>query len=181
MKPILQLWNPLLREKCVTVIDSNDTHTQEIISEMIDTLSQIWWVWLAAPQLGYLQRIILIRPKPTKSRPDLIDQWPIIMINPQIISHGETIIIDREWCLSIPKPETESQIFGKVPRFQSIHITYMDPQWNLIQCDYGDFVARIIQHEIDHLEGKLFLDIVDMKTLCSYEEYTKQLLLEKDI
>lgn len=98
------------------------------------------------------------------------------MVNPQIIDHSEKIVNDWEWCLSIPIAEPqEARIYGKVPRYESITVTHQDEYWNIILNTYHDLVARIIQHEIDHLDGKLFIDTVDMMTLCSYEEYIKQI------
>lgn len=108
-----------------------------------------WWVWLAAPQVGYNKRLIIVSL--LKDRED--ETYPtVIMINPEILTHSEEKQISDEWCLSLPE-ET-----GKVPRYKEIKIKYFDEKYkeNIIKLSW--LRACIVQHEIDHLDWILFTD-----------------------
>jgi peptide deformylase len=90
------------------------------------------------------------------------------MINPQIIAHSDVVVPGWEGCLSVPG------IRGLVPRYQMIEIAYHDRYGQLQKLELTDFVARIFQHEYDHLEGIVFLDRVettfDMMTEAEYQQ-----------
>lgn len=93
---------------------------------------------------------------------------PTAVINPKIISHSEKISKDWEGCLSIPG------IRAPVPRWQSIKVEFTNRQNRIMTRSYHDFVARIFQHEIDHLDGTVFLDRVETtKDIITEKEYQK--------
>jgi peptide deformylase len=93
---------------------------------------------------------------------------PTAMINPQIVTHSSEMVKGWEGCLSVPG------IRGLVPRYQTIEVEYTDRNGNLQKQELTDFIARIFQHEYDHLEGLVFLDRVeDNQDLISEEEYQK--------
>ena len=107
------------------------------------------WVWLAAPQIWHNKRLIVV---------SLLKDWDdenfktIMMINPEVLEHSSDTDIDVEWCLSVPWEK------WKVERFHKIKLKYQDDKWNEHKLVLEWLKARIIQHEIDHLDGVLFTD-----------------------
>jgi peptide deformylase len=96
---------------------------------------------------------------------------PTAMINPRIIAHSSEMVKGWEGCLSVPG------IRGLVPRYQTIEVEYRDRYGNLQKQELTDFIARIFQHEYDHLEGLVFLDRVENNhDLISEEEYQKSVI-----
>ena len=106
-------------------------------------------VWLAAPQVWFSTRVIIVSL--LKNRDD--DSFKtIIMINPEIIEHSENMLIDEEWCLSLPWQK------GKVKRYESIKVNYIDEKKSKKTLVLSWLSARIVQHEIDHVNWILFID-----------------------
>lgn len=107
------------------------------------------WVWLAAPQVWHSIRVIVV---------SLLKDWEdenfktIMMINPEILEHSESTCLDEEGCLSLPWEK------GKVPRFNSIKLSYIDEKKSKKVLVLNWLSARIVQHEIDHLNWVLFTD-----------------------
>jgi peptide deformylase len=118
---------------------------------------------LAAPQIGINLRIIVISKYQEKEQNISIPNLTII--NPEVIEHSEETTTLEEGCLSVAKPE----IRGKVDRYKSIKISYRDPEGKKKELVANDFLARIIQHEIDHLNGVVFIDRADPNTLHQVE------------
>jgi peptide deformylase len=110
---------------------------------------------LAAPQIGESKRIVIVASRPTPRYPSAPLMEPTVMINPEFKALTETQEKDWEGCLSVPG------IRALVPRYQEILIQYSDQQGALIETKLSGFVARIFQHEVDHLEGKTYLDRVE--------------------
>lgn len=107
------------------------------------------WVWLAAPQVGYNKRLIVVSL--LKDRDD--EKFPTIaMINPEILEHSSDMEKDIEWCLSVPWEK------WKVERYNSIKLKYLDEKAKEKTLILNWLSARIVQHEIDHLNGILFTD-----------------------
>lgn len=106
-------------------------------------------VGLAAPQIGVNKRLIVVSLMNTY---DDETYRTIAMFNPVIIEHGSDTCIDTEWCLSVPG-ET-----GDVKRWRTIRITFLDIEWRKQILALENLAARIVQHEIDHLDGILFTD-----------------------
>ncbi len=108
-----------------------------------------WWVGLAAPQVWYNKRLIVVSL--LKDREDE-NYKTIMMINPVIIDHSEKKVFSEEWCLSIPQEK------GKVPRYYSIKLQYLDEKYSEQVIMLQWLSSHIVQHEIDHLDGILFTD-----------------------
>ncbi|NUN66500.1 peptide deformylase [Pseudanabaena biceps] len=163
---IYQLGNPKLRAIAEPVIDVRDRQLQKLIDEMLFTLKEIRGVGLAAPQVGQSIRLIIIASHPNERYPDAPLMEPTAMINPQIISYSQEVEKGWEGCLSVP------MIRGLVPRDRQIVVAYSDRYGNQQTIELTGFVARIFQHEYDHLEGKVFLDRVETNLdLVSESEY----------
>jgi len=139
-----------LTQKAQAVTDFKLDKVQENVSDMIDTMRHYQGVGLAAPQIGLLQRIIVLEVANNKRYPQAENIELDILINPEILECSQQTEIGWEGCLSIPG------FRGEVLR--PVSITYQAlnlAQEMLIKTVYG-FHARIIQHEIDHLNGILF-------------------------
>lgn len=134
--------DPILRKKS-RVIEEIDDKIRTLNADMIETMYEAEGVGLAAPQIGILKRMLVI---------DLGD-GPKTFINPTIITtKGEES--DKEACLSLPERS------GMVCRPQSLVIEATDMDGRIFQLDCSDLLARVVCHELDHLEGILFVDRV---------------------
>jgi peptide deformylase len=168
LAPIIQLGNPILRQKAVFVENVQDEKIQNLINELITSVAQANGVGIAAPQIAASYRLFIVASRPNKRYPYAPEMPATAMINPQIIAHSSEMVKGWEGCLSVPG------IRGLVPRYQTIEIEYTDRNGNLQKQELTDFVARIFQHEYDHLEGLVFLDRVENNhDLISEEEYQK--------
>jgi peptide deformylase len=114
------------------------------------------WVWLAAPQVWVNKRIIVV-----SLMRDYDDEnyKTIPLINPEIIEHSLETCNDKEGCLSVP---WES---GDVKRWVWVKVRFLDPKWASFTMKLTDLAARIVQHEIDHLDGVLFTDKIEPELL----------------
>ena len=167
VRPILQLGDPLLRQKAAPVADLTAPEIQDLVRDMADTLAHWRSVTgygrgIAAPQLGILQRVIFLK------LPDA-DPWPLI--NPEIIKRSEEKIIVWDACLSF------LSIFMQVERHRHIIVRYQDLDAKTLEFAAGDNrnLSELLQHEIDHLDGILAIDrVTDVKTICTREEFEKR-------
>jgi peptide deformylase len=124
------------------------------IEDLFETMHASDGVGLAAPQVGKALRIFVVDASPmSEDRGDPgLKEFRKVFINPVIIDHAGEKVTMEEGCLSIPNLREE------VVRPAKIRIEYFDENWNMHEEDYDGIRARIIQHEYDHLEGKLFVD-----------------------
>ncbi|HEY8094903.1 MAG TPA: peptide deformylase [Methylobacter sp.] len=152
---IAQLGDQVLRLQAETVVDVHDAEIGRIIDFMQTTLAATSGVGIAAPQISESKQIIIVASRPTPRYPSAPLMEPTVMINPGFEILSETQEKDWEGCLSIPG------IRALVPRYQEIMIRYTDQQGGLVETRLSGFVARIFQHEVDHLEGKTYLDRVE--------------------
>jgi peptide deformylase len=165
---VYQLGDPTLRKIAEPITNVEDNEIQQLIDEMLTTLQESNGVGLAAPQIGRSLQLVIIASHPNERYPNAPQMQPTAMINPQIISHSPEIAKDWEGCLSVP------MIRGLVPRYREIEVEYTDRQGDRQTTKLTDFVARIFQHEYDHLQGKVFLDRVETNLdLISEAEYYK--------
>ncbi|MEC4803422.1 MAG: peptide deformylase [Jaaginema sp. PMC 1079.18] len=125
---------------------------QQLIDELIETAISSQGVGIAAPQVAQPYRLFIVASHPNFRYPQAPQMPPTPMLNPEIIAHSETITLGNEGCLSIPGKR------GLVPRYAAVTVAYQDRYGNLQQQVFEGFVARIIQHELDHLDGILFVD-----------------------
>ena len=173
---VYQIGNPVLREIAEPITDVGDHEIQQLIDLMLVTLKESKGVGLAAPQIGRSLRLMIVASHPNQRYPDAPQMEPIAMINPEIISYSGNMEKGWEGCLSVP------MIRGLVPRDRQIEVSYIDRQGDRQTTKLTDFVARIFQHEYDHLEGKVFLDRVETNLdLVSESEYYNILEAEKAI
>ena len=131
-------------------VEKIDDKIKELVQDMLDTMHVNDGVGLAAPQVGILRRVIVI---------DLYEEGTqFIMINPVIIKTKGEQICD-EGCLSFPNQ------YGKVKRPKELEVVALDINGKKFRLKAKDLLAQAIAHEVDHLDGKLFVDIVEPGTL----------------
>jgi peptide deformylase len=137
---------------------------QSLCTDLLDTLHSFkYGVAISAIQIGIPKRIFLIQ----RSDRDGKRESPKYYINPLIEATSEKSVKYYEACLSV----NYAQTFGEVERKYWVRISYMDENGNMRTEKFDGLYARIILHEIDHLEGKLFTDIVDSSTVKNLREY----------
>jgi peptide deformylase len=165
---ICQLGDRLLRQIAQPVQNIQQAEIQNLIDALICTLQNANGVGIAAPQVGISQRLLIVASRPNPRYPHAPAMEPTPMINPRLVSHSNEVVKDWEGCLSVPG------IRGLVPRYRAIAIEYCDRQGNLQRQELTDFVARIFQHEFDHLEGYVFLDRLEStQDIITDQEYLK--------
>ncbi|NEO16610.1 MAG: peptide deformylase [Moorea sp. SIO4G2] len=168
---IAQLGNPILRQHTNRVDNLLDERLQQLIDHLIATATAANGVGIAAPQVSQSYRLFIVASRPNLRYPHAPLMEPTAMINPAIISHDTDMVKDWEGCLSIPG------IRGLVPRYTRIEVEYTNRYGEYQRQQFTDFVARIFQHEYDHLEGIVFLDRVEStQEMMSEEEYQKQII-----
>ncbi|NOC47137.1 MULTISPECIES: peptide deformylase [unclassified Ruegeria] len=139
--------DPRLKKVCAPVSDLTD-ELRTLADDMLETMYDAPGIGLAAPQIGVLERLIVL---------DCIKEEgetprPLIMFNPEVIASSEETNVYEEGCLSIPDQ------YAEVTRPKVVDVTWMDEKGNLRQETFDGLWATCVQHEIDHLNGKLFID-----------------------
>lgn len=172
---IAQLGNPILRQKSQQVNNITDANLQELIDKLIITVEATNGVGIAAPQVSQPYRLFIIASRPSPRYPHAPVMQPTAMINPRMIAHSQEKVKGWEGCLSIPG------LRGLIPRYQRILIEYDHLSGQTQQAELTDFVARIFQHELDHLDGMVFLDrLENMNDLYTEQEYQKIIKINHD-
>lgn len=143
---ILEIPHPLLREKSKEV-ERNDSSIKKLLEDMLETMYAAHGVGLAAPQVGILKRIVVIDVAREDEQPH-----PLFLVNPQIIEHSEETEECSEGCLSVPNQ------FAPVKRYVEVTVRYEDADRNMKQIKGDGLLAIALQHEIDHLDGIVFID-----------------------
>lgn len=165
---IAQLGAKVLRQHAEIVQHVDAPDIRQIIKDMQTTLAATQGVGLAAPQISRLKRIIIVASRPTTRYPTAPLMTPTVMINPVFEALSSDKEKDWEGCLSIPG------IRALVPRYKNISVQYTDEQGSHTELKLEGFVARVFQHETDHLEGKVYLDrVVNSEDIISESEYFK--------
>lgn len=150
--PIAQQGDAVLAQIAKPVIDPLHADIQTLIRDMHATMLAANGVGIAAPQVFQSLRIIIVASRPNPRYPDAPVMEPIAMINPEIIWHSDEVCMGEEGCLSVANTR------GSVQRAERLRVKYLNQQGEVLEQEYSGFVARIIQHEIDHLNGVLFVE-----------------------
>lgn len=153
IKPVFVYGSPVLR-KVATPIDENFPNLKEFLKDMFETMSHSDGIGLAAPQVGQSVRIFVIDASPLQDEHPEFKDFKKSFINPVIIESSDNLVLYNEGCLSIPSLREDVQ------RPDSILIRYNDENFQQHEDRFDGIIARIIQHEYDHLEGILFTDRV---------------------
>jgi len=147
--PIYNCFHPVLRQSTHEVTEMTD-EVKSLITNLWDTLYNVSnGVGLAANQIGADKSVIVID---TSLKGTVEGSGPILLINPEIIYFSDEKVVDKEGCLSIP------ELYEDVVRSETIQIKYYDINMMEHIEEVSDFLAVVMQHEVDHLSGKLFFD-----------------------
>lgn len=146
--PIVKYGDPVLRENCKPV-EKITPEVRKLVTDLLDTLYSVPGVGLAAPQVGVPLRVCVI---------DLRNEGrkqPIVLINPKIV-HKEGKMDGEEGCLSFPG------LWDMVKRYKKVRVEATDGKGFPVQVEGEDLLSRALQHEIDHLDGKVFMDYLSL-------------------
>jgi len=172
--------NPILRSKTrrLTPAQIQSTDIQELIEDMRYTLlKKEYGVGIAAPQVGSDAALSVIGIKPTPNRPNL-EPFETVIINPEIVkTYGNR---QRMWEGCISCGTGNNTLFAQVPRYKKIKLKWLDEKGTKREEILEGFVAHVAQHEVDHLNGLLFVDRVkDSSTYMMADEYRKRIVNKK--
>ncbi len=168
IRQISTIGNSILRQKSQTIDDFTNPQIDVLIDDLVATAHAANGVGIAAPQIAESMRLFIVASRPSPRYPLAPTMEPTAMINPQIIDRSTEIIRGWEGCLSVP------ELRGFVPRNETIEVKYLTKSGELVHTELTGFVARIFQHELDHLDGILFPDRVsDPTELITEAEYLK--------
>lgn len=169
IRSIPQIGDPVLRatNREVTSEELMDRSTQTLIDDMIDTMRDAQGAGIAANQVGVNLRICVIGVQ-TNERYPYKPAIPLtVLVNPVIDRIGDDTYLNNEGCLSVP-------IRGDLPRFTHILVRCLDRQGLAFEQTYRGLTAGTVQHEVDHLDGKLILDRVeDPMSFTTWENFKK--------
>ena len=150
IRDVLRMGDPRLLEVSAPVTQFGTPELRELIADMLDTMHHLSGAGLAAPQIGVLQRVVMFGVEHNPRYPDAEDVPFTVLINPVLTRVGETLEEGWEGCLSVPGMR------GLVPRWLNLRYSGVDPEGNPIERSARDFHARVVQHEVDHLDGILY-------------------------
>ena len=162
LRQIITLPDPVLRRKAKP-ITKFDKHLQTLIDDMLETMRDAPGVGLAAPQINVLQQLAVIEYAEGEDEDDEVEEGAepkpkpkkklFIIINPEIVKASEEKVFGVEGCLSVPG------LIGEVERHEALHVKALNRHGKPVKLKVDGWMARIFQHEIDHLNGVLFTDL----------------------
>ena len=156
----------ILRQKCDKVTKVDD-ELRRFLDDMLETMYADKGCGLAAPQVGVSKRIIVLDPNPSDEEPS--QRQPMHLINPEIVWRSEEKVLFKEGCLSLPDQRAE------VERHEKVRVHYLDYDGKDQELLADDLLAIILQHEIDHLDGILYIDHISRlkrsRLLTKLEKY----------
>lgn len=128
-----------------------DDELKTLVQDMFDSMYYYEGIGLAAPQIGVSKRLVVIDISDTDDKGNVIEHHPLVIINPKIVEKSGTVEY-KEGCLSVP------EYYDNVTRAERVKVEYQDIDGNPQVIETGDLLAICLQHEIDHLDGHLFVD-----------------------
>lgn len=151
--PIRIFGDPILRQRAPE-IESDSEELQQLIDDMIETMQNAPGIGLAATQVGRHERVFVVDLSQREGEDPVEDlpPQPMVFINPEIIEEGDEDSEYDEGCLSIP------DITETVVRPESVRVRYLDRDFQQREAYVSGILARVVQHELDHLDGVLFID-----------------------
>ncbi|MFL2852570.1 MAG: peptide deformylase [Candidatus Pelagibacter sp.] len=164
--------DPILRKKCES-LEQVDDSTRKLMKEMLETMYEAPGIGLAAVQVGILKRLVVIDISKDKEKKD-----PLFLINPEIIHKSEKTSVYEEGCLSLPGQ------FAEIERPAECILKYIDYNGKAKELKADGLLATCIQHEVDHLNGILFIDYLSklkkdmiIKKLVKHKKEIKRIVV----
>jgi peptide deformylase len=163
---VIKYGHPALRQKGAR-IEAVTPEIKKLVADMLETMTVKHGIGLAAQQVGLALQLTVIDVREVKDRPswlelggkpaDVNEFLPLVLINPEIQPGGEPVA-GGEGCLSFP------EIYAEITRPESVTVKALNGQGKPVEFRCGGLLARVVQHEVDHLSGILFIDRMDRKT-----------------
>jgi peptide deformylase len=150
--PILAYGDPVLRKKATAIAPDEYPHLKELVENMFETMYAAHGVGLAAPQIGLAMRLFVVDASPFAEDDESLKDFKKAFINATVLEETGEEWPFNEGCLSIP------DIREDIYRQKNVRLSYYDENWKHYEETFSGMAARIIQHEYDHIEGKLFTD-----------------------
>lgn len=150
--PIYIYGSQVLRTKAEQVDLSKEDNIQGFIEDLIETMHNADGCGLAAPQVGVSKRVLVVDGNELRDRFPELTGFHREMVNPQVTAHSEETSSYEEGCLSIPGVDAE------IVRPKKITVKYLDASLKEVEEEFDNFASRMIQHELDHLDGVVFTD-----------------------
>lgn len=152
--PVAQRGEDVLTLKAALVAETefNSDWLQQLALAMHATMSVREGVGIAAPQVYVSKRVIIVASRPNARYPDAPEMDAVVMVNPEIVEFSSETCSGEEGCLSVPNER------GQVNRAQAVKVRYRTLHGDVVETRYEGFPARIVQHEVDHLNGVLFVE-----------------------
>jgi peptide deformylase len=170
IRQVAQLGNDILRKTANEVKDITSPSIQLLIEDLLATVSDANGVGIAAPQVYEPLQIFIMASYPNPRYPDAPEMEPTAIVNPKILMTSDEMEKDWEGCLSVPG------IRGLVPRHKRIGVKYTTGEGTTKEQEFSDFLARLFQHEYDHLNGIAFLDRLEStKDIITEKEFQKRI------
>jgi len=168
LRQIAQLGQPILRRVAEKITDPADPVVQALIEDMLVTVADACGVGIAAPQVYEPFSLFIVASRPNLRYPAAPEMVPTAVINPEILWMSDEMEKGWEGCLSIPG------LRGLVPRHRRIGVRYLNRKGELREEEYADFLARVFQHEFDHVQGIVLIDrVVSPNELMTEKEYAR--------
>jgi peptide deformylase len=150
IREVLRMGDPRLWQKSLPVTQFATPELIELLQDMRDTMAHLNGAGLAAPQIGVQLRVVIFGVNSNPRYPGIDDVPDTVLINPVLTPLSEELEEGWEGCLSVPGMR------GWVPRFHKLRYTGFDQEGRFFQRDVEGFHARVVQHEVDHLDGVLY-------------------------
>ena len=170
LRKIAVIGHPILRQPAreLTRGELASAQTQQLVTDMIDTMRDASGAGIAANQVHEPVRLCVIEVDKNPRYPYKPD-WPLtVLVNPRVEARTDETFLNFEGCLSVPN------LRGQVPRFTVVRVRAWDRLGHDVDFEVKGLTAGTFQHEIDHLDGKLFVDrVADTRTLCTWAEYER--------
>jgi len=152
------LGDPILRQE-TKVVEEVTAELRGLVDAMFETMHAAKGIGLAAPQVGRVERLTVID----------VDEQQLVLFNPEIVERDVKTIKGEEGCLSIP------EIYGDVERSARVIVRAMDIDGKSVEVEGHELLSRCLQHEIDHLHGKLFIDYLSaLKRRAAISKWSKE-------
>ena len=164
VKEVLKMGHPVLQQVAEPVREFNSPELDALIADMLDTMYALDGAGLAAPQIGDSRRVVIFEVAANPRYPEVESVPQTILINPVITPLGAEYETGWEGCLSVPGMR------GLVPRYARIRYSGVDPAGTPIEREVDGFHARVVQHEVDHLDGILYPQRIEDMRYFGFEE-----------
>jgi peptide deformylase len=170
LRKIATIGHPVLRQRAreLTRDELGSAPMQRLVDDLVDTMRDASGAGIAANQVHEPVRVCVVEIKDNPRYPYL-PGWPVtILVNPVVTPTTDETFLNFEGCLSVPN------LRGQVPRFTSVHVRAWDRRGKDLEFEVKGLTAGTFQHELDHLDGRLFVDgVVDTRTLCTWTDFER--------